>query len=195
MLVNRRWIPLLLVLVAPAARAQMPQAPRPARPSAAPVAGAPPPPVATAPAPQPSDEIPLKLALQTEGAFGVGTGRFYNQLVGGRVDLRFSPRTNLGAYLGYANLKGANGRAHSALTYAQIEYVVGDPAGTVRAPLRFASGYLGGNGPVVRTSFGFAFALSPKVDLVTELLAPTVWFTNNQTLLSMNLSLELAIEL
>jgi hypothetical protein len=184
MLATRRSIPLLLLLVAPAARAQT---------------GAPPPAIAAAPVPPPAsppaDEIPLKLALQTEGAIGVGTGSFYNQLVGARLDLLFSPRTSLGAYLGYANLKGANGRAHSALTYAQVEYVLGDPAAAVRIPLRFASGYLGGNGPVVRTAFGVAFALGRKVDLVTELVAPTVWFTNNQTLLSLDLSLELAIRL
>jgi hypothetical protein len=184
MLASRRSIPLLLMLVAPAARAQAP-APPPA------VAAAPVPPSA----PHPDDEIPLRLALQTEGAFGVATGSFYNQLVGARLDLRFSPSTSLGGYVGYANLKGANGRAHSVLTYAQLEYVLGDPAAAVRVPLRFASGYLGSNGPVVRTALGLAFALGKKVDLVTELLAPTVWFTNNQTLLSLDLSLELAIKL
>ena len=39
---------------------------------------------------------------------------------------------------------------------------------------------------------GFAFALTPRVDLVTELLAPMFWVTNDQMLLSMNVSLELA---
>jgi len=187
MLASRRSIALLLLLTAPAARAQTPAPP----PAPAGVAAAPVPP----PAPPPADEIPLRLAIQTEGAFGVATGSFYNQLVGARLDLRFSPSTSLGGYVGYANLKGANGRAHSALTYAQLEYILGDPAATVRCPLRFASGYLGGNGPIVRTALGLAFALGKKVDLVTELLAPTVWFTNNQTLLSLNLSLELAIKL
>jgi hypothetical protein len=234
MLAKRCSIPLLLVLLAPAARAQTPPPPAaaepppsaaapspaaappppaPATPPPASAAPPPPPPAAMAPAAAPPpapaaavtaappppapphDDLPLRLALQTEGAFGVGTGSFYNHLAGGRVDLCFSSRTSLGAYLGYANLKGANGRAHSALTYAQLEYIAGDLDATLRFPIRFASGYLGGNGPVVRAAFGFAFALSPKVDLVTELFAPTVWLTNNQTLLSMNLSLELAIRL
>jgi hypothetical protein len=175
MLASRRTIPLLLVLVAPAARAQ---------------------PVATTPAPPPvEDHLPVRLALQTEGAVGAGTGKFYNQLLGARLDARFSPRLSLGGYLGYANLKGANGRAHSALTYAQLECLLGDPTAKVRLPLRFASGYLGGNGPIVRAALGFAFALGQKVDLVTELIAPTVWFTNNQTLLSLDWSLELAFRL
>jgi hypothetical protein len=179
----------------PALPPPAPAAPSPARP----VASAPPP-VAVASSPviaaaPPADAIPLRLALQTEGAIGVGTGRFYNQLLGGRLDLRFSSQTSLGGYLGYANLKGANGRAHSALTYAQLEYVAGDPTSFVRFPLRFASGYLGGNGPIVRAAVGFAFAVGPKVDLVTEIFAPMVWFTNNQTLLSLDLSVELAVRL
>jgi hypothetical protein len=179
MLVNRGTIPLLLLVVAaaPSARAQTPVATTPAPP--API----------------EERLPVRLALQTEGAVGVGTGKFYNQLVGGRLDARFSPRLSLGGYLGYANLKGANGRAHSALTYAQVECLLGDLNNKVRVPLRFASGYLGGNGPIVRAALGFAFALGQNVDLVTELIAPTVWFTNNQTLLSMNWSLELAFKL
>ena len=42
---------------------------------------------------------------------------------------------------------------------------------------------------------GLAFALGPRTELVTEFLAPMLWVTNNQTLLSMNLSLELAFRL
>jgi hypothetical protein len=223
MLAKRCSIPILMVLLAPAARAQTapppPAAEEPPPPAAAPApADAAPPPVAApppagppaapvvrppapvavaaaAPPPAPADGIPLRFALQTEGAFGVGTGPFYNQLLGGRFDWRFSPRTSLGAYLGYANLKGASGRAHSAVTYAQLEYLAGNLDASVRFPVRFASGYLGGNGPVVRAAFGFAFPLSPKVDLVTELFAPTIWLTNNQTLLSLNLALELTFKL
>jgi hypothetical protein len=47
---------------------------------------------------------------------------------------------------------------------------------------------------VVRLAAGLAFALTPRVDLVTE-LAPMIWVTNNQTLLSMNLALELAFRM
>ena len=143
--------------------------------------------------PAPNDALPLRLAVQTEAALGVATGPFYNQLVGARLDASFSPRVSLGGYLGYANLKGKDARLHSALTYAQLEVLFGEPGATVRFPLRFASGYLFGNGPVVRAAAGLDFALSPKVDLVTELLTPMVWLTNNQTLLSLNLSLEVQV--
>jgi hypothetical protein len=143
----------------------------------------------------PSPAIPLRLAVQTEGALGVATGSFYNQLVGGRLDATFSPRVSLGGYLGYANLKGKDGRAHSALTYAQLEYLFGTPGATVRFPLRFASGFLFDNGPIVRASAGLAIRLSPRFDLVTELLTPMLWLTNNQTLLSLDVSLELLIRL
>jgi hypothetical protein len=139
--------------------------------------------------------LPKRLALQTEGAIGLQPGPFYNHLVGARLDGSFSPHVSLGGYLGYANLKGKDGRAHAALTYAQVEYLFGDPGDTIRFPLRFASGYLFKNGPVVRAAGGLAFKLSPKVDLVTELLTPMVWLTNNQTLLSLDLSLEVLIRL
>jgi hypothetical protein len=144
----------------------------------------------TAPAPS-----PFRLAVQTTAAAGVATGSFYNQLVGLRLDAQVSPHTSGGVYLGYVNLKGKNGRASNALTYAEVEYRTGTPGDKVRVPVRFASGYLPGNGPVLRLAAGLAFALSPRTELVTEFLAPMLWVTNNQTLLSMNLSLELAFRL
>ena len=146
---------------------------------------------ATAPEPPPPGRLPMRLALQTEGAVGVYPGDFYNHLAGLRLDLLFSPRVAFGGYLGYANLKGKDGRAHDLLPYVQVEYTAG-PAGGVRIPIRFASGYLPRNGPVARVATGFAFALTPALDLVTELLAPMVWVTGNQMVLSMDLAAELS---
>ena len=68
-------------------------------------------------------------------------------------------------------------------------------AGAIRIPLRFASGYLPRNGPVVRLSTGFAFPLTPTIDLVTELLAPMIWLTGDQMVLSMDLAAELVVPL
>jgi len=169
-----------------------------AGPAAAQVGGAPPAgpapglqaPASLSPAPQ-KERIPMRLALQTEGAVGVFPGDFYNHLVGVRLDLVFSPHVSFGGYLGYANLKGKDGRAHDVLPYAQVEYLIGRPGG-VRIPLRFASGYLPRNGPVARVATGFAFSVTPTVDLVTELLAPMVWVTGDQMVLSMNLAGEIA---
>jgi hypothetical protein len=139
----------------------------------------------TAPAPR----LPMRLALQTEAALGVYPGDFYNHLVGGRFDLVFSPHVSFGGYLGYANLKGKEGRTSNLLAYAQVEYLIG-PANHVRIPLRFATGYLPRNGPVMRLSTGFAFPLTPTVDLYTELLAPMIWLTGDQMVLSMDLAAE-----
>ena len=146
----------------------------------------------TTPAPDasPTTRLPMRLALQTEGAIGVYPGDFYTHLVGVRLDLVFSPHVSFGGYIGYANLKGKDGRAHDVLPYAQVEYLAG-PLGPVRIPFRFASGYLPRNGPVARFSTGFAFRLTPAVDVVTELLAPMIWVTRDQMVLSMNLALEL----
>jgi hypothetical protein len=135
------------------------------------------------------------LAVQTAGAAGVATGSFYNQLVGARLDLPFSPHVSGGVYLGYVNLKGKDGRTSNVLGYAEVEYRTGAPGDKIRVPVRFASGYLPRNGPILRLATGLAFALGPRTEIVTEFLAPMLWVTNNQTLLSMNLSLELAFRL
>ena len=144
--------------------------------------------------PSGSDRLPMRFAVQTEAAIGVYPGDFYNHLAGVRLDLVFSPHVSFGGYVGYANLKGKDGRASNVLPYAQVEYMLGSPGG-IRFPLRFASGYLPRNGPVVRLSAGFAFPLTPKVDLVTEVLVPTIWITRDQMLLSMDLAVELLFRL
>jgi len=143
-------------------------------------------------APQPTapPRLPMRLALQTEGAIGLYPGDFYNHLVGGRFDLVFSPHVSFGGYLGYANLKGKEGRASNMLAYVQAEYMAGAPNG-VRVPFRFASGYLPRNGPVMRLATGFAFPVSPTIDVVTELLAPMIWLTGNQMVISMDVAAEI----
>jgi hypothetical protein len=148
------------------------------------------------PSPAAPDPTGFRLALQTEAALGIWVGPFYNQLAGARLDYAFSSRVSLGGYLGYANLKGKDGRAHGALPYAQVEYLQPTQAGSpLRFPLRFATGYLPRNGPVLRIAAGLAYAVSPRVDLITELVAPMLWITADQMELSMNLSLEIAIRL
>ena len=155
-------------------------------------AAAPPAATAAAAAETPAPARPPPDALR--GADGGGDRRLPRRLLqpprGVRLDLVFSPHVSFGGYVGYANLKGKDGRANNVLPYAQVEYMLGSPGG-IRFPLRFASGYLPRNGPVVRLSTGFAFPLTPKIDLVTELLVPTIWMTRDQMLLSMDLALEL----
>jgi hypothetical protein len=150
------------------------------------------PPIVQQPPPQPPRErIPMRLALQTEGAIGVYPGDFYNHAVGARLDLVVSPHVSFGGYLAYINLKGKEGRTSDVLTYVQVEYLAGWPGG-IRIPIRFASGYLPRNGPVVRAATGLAYSLTPTLDLTAELLAPMVWVTRDQMVLSMNLAAELA---
>jgi hypothetical protein len=143
-----------------------------------------------APAPEPG----MRVAVQAESARGRVTGPFHNALAGVRLDLVCSPRVSLGGYLGYANLKGKEDRAHTLLGYAQVEYLapLSPHLYNLRVPFRFGTGYLGRNGPVVRAATGLAIALGPRVDLITELVTPMFWVTNNQTLFSMNVALELA---
>jgi hypothetical protein len=185
-------------LAADAANAPATAAPPPAPPAPAPVTAAPSPAAATAtatttaaPLPAAPARLPMRFALQTEAAIGVYPGDFYNHLLGGRLDLVFSPHVSFGGYLGYANLKGKEGRASNLLAYVQVEYLAG-PSNHVRIPFRFASGYLPRNGPVMRLSTGFAFPLTPTIDLYTEVLAPMIWLTSDQMVLSMDLAAELA---
>jgi hypothetical protein len=162
--------------------------------STAPTPPASSPAVVGASASSPNEAIALRLAVPFEVASGVVTGSFHNQLLGLRLDGRFSEHLSLGGYLGAGNLKGKDGRVTSALVMAVLEYMAGDPAATVRYPLRFGTGYLAANGPVARASGGLAIALGKSTDLVGE-LASMVWVTNNQNLLSLDLALELAFRL
>jgi hypothetical protein len=134
----------------------------------------------------------LRLAVQAEGAYGIVTGDFRNQLVGGRLDYRFSPTVSLGGYLGYANLRGKEGRAHSVLPLVQLEYQLArKPYRSTYFPVRFGTGYLPRNGPVARFGTGLAIALSPRLELVGQ-LSPMVWVTGDRPLLSLNVGIELA---
>jgi hypothetical protein len=151
---------------------------------------------ARARAQEPGDpRVGARLAVQLESARGHTGDGFRNGMAGLRVDLVFAPRISLGGYAGYADLKGKDGRTHSLLSYAQVEYLA--PLAphflNLRVPVRFATGYLARNGPVVRAAVGLAAALSPRMDLIADLLTPMAWVTNDQTLFSTNLSLELAM--
>lgn len=140
--------------------------------------------------------IGARLAVALESARGRTGAGFRNGLAGLRVDLMFSPRVGLGGYFGYADLKGKEGRAHALLSYAQLEYQasLAPRLLDLRMPLRFATGYLARNGPILRASAGLAIALSRRVDLLTELVTPMAWVTSTgQTVFSTNVSIEVAM--
>jgi hypothetical protein len=127
--------------------------------------------------------------VQTEAAFGV-SGPFYNHLAGARIDRRFSQATSLGLYLGYVNVKGKAGRDHNVLGYVQLDHRLG-VGGSIALPLRFATGYLPNNGPYLRLASGMAVDFD-GFEIVIDLLAPTLWVTHNQAVLSLDLAAEAA---
>jgi len=135
----------------------------------------------------------MRLALRAEPAFGVSGGSFYNQLVGARVAYRFTDNLSLGPYLGYANLKGQEGRAHNVLPALELEYrpTLGS-SDTFTLPIRFATGYLPRNGPVLRLSLGIGYAISPKVDVVLDALTPTFWVIRDRTVASLGGAFEIS---
>jgi hypothetical protein len=136
---------------------------------------------------------PLRYAVQAEPAFGVTGGSFYNQLAGVRVDYRFTEQIALGGYLGYANLKGKEGRAHDVLPYVNLEYR--PRLGTRSAfglPLGFGTGYLPNNGPFLRLSAAISYAVSPQTDIVFAFFTPTFWVIHDKTVVSLGAALEIS---
>jgi hypothetical protein len=135
----------------------------------------------------------VRYALQIEPAFGVAGGSFYNQLAGARVDYRFTEQIALGGYLGYANLKGKEGRAHDVLSYLNLEY---RPRLGARSafglPLAFGSGYLPNNGPFLRLSAAVSYALNRQTDVVFAFLTPTFWVVHDRTVVSLGAALEIS---
>lgn len=142
------------------------------------------------------DDLGPRLAVQTEGAFGLGQRFFYNHLAGARIDYGFPGDFALGGYLGYANLKGKDGRASNVLPYAQVEYRIHwSSTSGVRIPIRFGSGYLPRNGPFLRLAAGPSFSLGQSVRLGFDLLAPTVWVVRNSTVFSLDVAAEVSFAL
>src|SRR4051794_13854342 len=116
-----KYQPLLLLFVATSAAA--------AEPATAPVAAA------MVPAEAPVVR-PLRLALTSTSAFGVTHARFFNQLLGARLDYRFGSRFAFGGGLGYANLKGKDRRVHNVLPEVLSEYRVPLQKDNLGLPLR-----------------------------------------------------------
>jgi hypothetical protein len=129
---------------------------------------------------------------RTDFAFGASRDFFFNALVGARIDYRITPDIRVGAYLGYANLRGKDGRASNLLMLAQIEDRVRISASTdLRVPLRLGIGYLPQNGPVVRLAAGLGFPLGSRWEMTFDLLAPTFWVLPDRTVVSLDLAAEL----
>lgn len=166
---------LLTALVAP---------PAPAAPAPAP---------ATAPAPAVTVAYPLRLTLASTSAFGVTHAKFFNQLLGARIDRRFTPRFAFGAALSYANLKGKDRRAHNTLLEVFSEYRAPLKQEAFGLPLRFALGYLPNNGPTLRLGAGLDFAISERVSCEITPLETMLWLTRERPEISMNGSVALRI--
>jgi hypothetical protein len=160
-----------------------------------PTAAPPPlPPSAFAPPEPPEPEWPprFRLALKSESAIGMSGDGFYNHLLGARFDRRFTPHWAIGLSVAYANLKGKDGRAHNVLPMAELEYRA-SLSDDWAIPIRFGSGYLPKNGPVVRASAGIGYTFTEDMELALDLIAPMGWVANERVVLSLDLAAELGI--
>jgi hypothetical protein len=152
-----------------------------------------------APAPERPREVGRRfsLAIATEGAFGTSQSSwFYNHLVGLRLDYRISREIILGLYVGYANLRGKNGRASNLLPYAQLEDRVRiSSRSDITVPLRFGLGYLPYNGPFVRLAAGLNIPLGERTEIGLDILTPTFWVLPDRTAVSLDLAAEVIFRL
>jgi hypothetical protein len=154
----------------------------------------PPPPVNSWPEPEVTDFDRFRLAAITESAFSADEGPFYNHLLGGRFDFRFSLQSSLGLYVAYANLKGTENRVHSVLGLLQYEYrFYFGVARRFSVPTRVGLGHQARNGTPIRFSAGLYYALSDTVDIGADLVAPMFWTASGDTVISMNLSAEISV--
>lgn len=170
--------------------ALLPIAPSPAPRSALRPEGTP---AAPPPAGAPADLAPWRLALRTEAAPGLGEGRFYNHLLGARLDHRFAARVTFGVELSYANLRGKEGRAHNLAGLAHAEHELDLGAGW-GLPLRLGLGYLPRNGPLLKLAAGARVTLGDATWLAFD-VGPMVWNAKDEPLASLDLGLELAFDL
>ncbi len=129
---------------------------------------------------------PLRLAITSTSAFGVTHARFFNELVGARLDYRFTPRFAFGGALAYANLKGKDRRVHNVLPEVLSEYRVPLRQETLGLPLRVALGYLPKNGPTLRISAGFAFALGERLSFELMPFEAMVWLDRERPEVSLD---------
>jgi hypothetical protein len=129
--------------------------------------------------------------VTSTSAFGVSHGKFFNQLLGVRLDYRFGSRFAFGAALAYANLKGKDRRVHNALPEVSTEYRVPLQKDRLGLPLRLALGFLPQNGPTLRVSAGFDFALGDSVSFELVPFEPMVWLNRDRPEVSVDGSLAL----
>jgi opacity protein-like surface antigen len=136
---------------------------------------------------------PLRAALAATSAVGVSNAGFFNQLLGARLDYRFTPRFAFGGVLSYTNLKGKDRRVHNVLPEAMLEYRIPYDGERFGLPLRFGVGYLPKNGPTLRLGAGVDFAVSERVSLDVVPLEPMIWVNRERPEVSMNASLSLRL--
>jgi hypothetical protein len=134
---------------------------------------------------------PLRLAVTSSSAFGVTHAKFFNQLLGARLEYRFSPRFAFGGAVSYANLKGKEERVHNVLPEATSEYRVAAVGESVALPLRISFGYLPQNGPTLRLGAALAVTLTDAVSLELVPLEPMIWVTRERPEVSLNGTLAL----
>jgi hypothetical protein len=130
----------------------------------------------------PADEVahPLRLSFTSTSAFGVTHAKFFNQLLGARLDYRFTPRFAFGAELSYVNLKGKDRRVSNVLPEVTTEYRVPLNHEVVGMPLRFSLGFLPKNGPTLRLGGGFDISVSDSISFEIIPIEPMLWITRDR---------------
>lgn len=136
---------------------------------------------------------PWRSSLASTSALGVTHAGFFNQLVGARLEYRFTPRFAFGGALSYANLEGRAERAHNLLPEMRLEYQVPLSGDSFALPFHLSAGYLAKNGPTLRLGAGIAFGLGEHASLELIPLEPMIWVTRERPEVSLDATLALRV--
>lgn len=135
---------------------------------------------------EPEVARPVRVALLSTSAFGVTHARFFNQLLGARLEYRFGPRFSFGGALAYANLKGKEGRVHNVLPELMVGYRIPLKGESFGVPIRYGLGFLPKNGPTLRLGVGVDFSLSESLSLELTPLETLVWVNRERPEISLD---------
>ena len=139
-------------------------------------------------------ELPtLGASIVSTSAFGVSHGKFFNQLLGARVEGRFGERFSFGATFSYANLKGKDERVHNVLPEATAAYRLPLTREALGLPVRWSLGFLPKNGPTLRLGAGLDIALADDVALALVPAEVMVWLTRERPEVSLDASFGLCV--
>ncbi|MDP3276790.1 MAG: hypothetical protein Q8Q09_16440 [Deltaproteobacteria bacterium] len=135
---------------------------------------------------------PFEFGVESHVAISPSRDSFVNFTIGPRFTWFALDRLGVSGALLYTNLRGRNGRVSNLLPMVGIESGVDLlPSAGLFVPLRAQIGYLPFNGPVLRFAVGIAFNVARNLRLEIDVVQPTIWWVNDNAMVSLDLGAQL----